>query len=250
MTERFGRPRDPPWPRTPPPSPRFRPRCRRPSRRRRQPRPSARRGAFILPLVLIGAAAYGAHWGYGWFTEGRFLVSTDDAYVGANTVIVSPKITGYVADVLVKNNQEVRAGDVLARIDAGDYRLAVDAAKDKVGTQDATIARIGRQVEAQRAMIAQSEAQIGSARAAAEQRRRRRTARRARIRPRAETGADQLRLAAAARTGERRQEAHRRRRESAPDRRSPPRRRNSPGTRPISTFCKTSRARPSTPRPS
>jgi membrane fusion protein (multidrug efflux system) len=123
---------------------------------------------LLLPLVLIGAGAYGAYWGYDYFVEGRFLVSTDDAYVGADTVIIAPKVAGYVVDVSVNNNQEVRAGDLLARIDAGDYKLAVDAAQNKVATQDATIARIERQVAAQRAMIAQAEAQIGSAHATAD----------------------------------------------------------------------------------
>jgi membrane fusion protein, multidrug efflux system len=118
---------------------------------------------FILPLILIGAAAYGVHWGYYYFTDGRFLVSTDDAYVGANTVIVSPKIMGYITEVLVKNNQDVRAGELLARIDAGDYQLAVDAANDKVATQDATITRIGRQIEAQMATIGQAQAQVAAA---------------------------------------------------------------------------------------
>jgi membrane fusion protein (multidrug efflux system) len=83
-------------------------------------------------------------------------------------VIMSPKIAGYVVEVPVKNNQEVHAGDVLARIDGGDYQLAVEAAKAKVATQDATIARIGRQIEAQRATVAQAEAQVGSARATSE----------------------------------------------------------------------------------
>ena len=131
--------------------------------------PKAKRSPrrFLLPLLLIGAAAYGAHWGYGYFTEGRFLVSTDDAYVNANTVIVAPKIAGYIADVLVKNNQEVKSGDLLARIDAGDYDLAVRAARDKVATQDATIARFDRQIEAQRALVTQSQAQIEAATAAA-----------------------------------------------------------------------------------
>ena len=129
-------------------------------------KPSLRR--VLLPLAIIGAGAFGVHWGYNYFVEGRFLVSTDDAYVGADTVIVAPKVAGYVTEVLVKNNQEVRAGDLLAVIDAGDYRLAVEAAKDKVATQDSTIARIGRQIEAQRAMIAQAQAQIGSAHATAD----------------------------------------------------------------------------------
>jgi len=129
-------------------------------------KPSLRR--VLLPLAIIGAGAFGVHWGYNYFVEGRFLVSTDDAYVGADTVIVAPKVAGYVTEVLVKNNQEVRAGDLLAVIDAGDYKLAVEAAKDKVATQDSTIARIGRQIEAQRAMIAQAQAQIGSAHATAD----------------------------------------------------------------------------------
>ena len=145
----------PPWPRTSPPLPRSpAPRTRSaavaPPKAKRSPR------RFLLPLILIAAAVYGAHWAYDYFTEGRFLVSTDDAYVGADTVIVAPKIAGYVTEVDVSNNQEVHAGDLLARIDAGDYQLAVDAAKAKVATQDATIARIGRQIEAQRAMIAQA----------------------------------------------------------------------------------------------
>jgi membrane fusion protein (multidrug efflux system) len=133
-----------------------------PAKAKRSPR------RFLLPLVLIGAVSYGAYWGYGYFVEGRFLVSTDDAYVGAETVIIAPKVGGYIVDVKVTNNQEVRAGDLLARIDSGDYKLAVDAAQDKVATQDAAIARIGRQIEAQRAMIAQAEAQIGSAHATAD----------------------------------------------------------------------------------
>ena len=123
---------------------------------------------FLLPLVALAGVGYGAHYGNYYFTEGRFLVSTDDAYVGANLVIVSPKIAGYIVEVPARNNQEVHAGDVLARIDRGDYQLAVEAAQAKVATQDATIARIGRQVEAQRASVAQAEAQVGSARASAE----------------------------------------------------------------------------------
>jgi membrane fusion protein (multidrug efflux system) len=126
---------------------------------------------FLLPLVALVAlvaVGFGANYGNYYFTEGRFLVSTDDAYVGASMVIMSPKIAGYVVEVPVKNNQEVHAGDVLARIDGGDYQLAVEAAKAKVATQDATIARIGRQIEAQRATVAQAEAQVGSARATSE----------------------------------------------------------------------------------
>lgn len=51
---------------------------------------------LLLPLIALGGLAWGAYYGNYYLTEGRYLVSTDDAYVGANTVIVSPKISGYV----------------------------------------------------------------------------------------------------------------------------------------------------------
>ena len=114
--------------------------------------------------LLLGAAAiltigYGVYWGYNYLVEGRFLVSTDDAYVGASTAVIAAKITAHVVEVDVAANQAVRTGDLLARLDDSDYRLAVEAAKAKIGTQDATIERIGRQVDAQGAAIAQASAQ-------------------------------------------------------------------------------------------
>jgi len=129
-----------------------------------------RRGArgLILPVVILAALGYGASKAYDWFVEGRFLVTTDDAYIGAETAVISAKIPGHVTEVAVVNNTHVKAGDLLVRIDDGDYKLAVDAARDKIATQDATIARIGRQVDAQGAVIAQVEAQLDSARAQAQ----------------------------------------------------------------------------------
>jgi membrane fusion protein (multidrug efflux system) len=123
---------------------------------------------FILPLVALAALGYGADWGYNWFVEGRFLVSTDDAYIGADASIIAAKVAGHIVAVPVADNQKVQAGDLLARIDDGDYRLAVEAAKAKIATQDATIARFGRQIEAQNAAIDQAAAQIASTDAQAE----------------------------------------------------------------------------------
>ncbi|MFZ1962587.1 MAG: HlyD family secretion protein, partial [Roseiarcus sp.] len=129
--------------------------------------PSARaprsRRRFILPVILLAALGYGGYFAYDWFVEGRFLVTTDDAYVGADTAIIAAKVAAHVAEVAVDENAFVHAGDLLVRLDGGDYRLAVDAAKAKIATQDATIARIGRQVEAQDAAIAQAAAQVGAA---------------------------------------------------------------------------------------
>jgi membrane fusion protein (multidrug efflux system) len=126
-----------------------------------RPRRSPRR--LILPAVVIAGLGYGGYLAYNWFVEGRFIESTDDAYVGADTAIIAAKIAAHVAAVAVADNAVVHAGDLLVQLDDGDYRLAVEAARDKIATQDATIARIGRQIEAQDAVIAQAQAQVGSA---------------------------------------------------------------------------------------
>jgi membrane fusion protein (multidrug efflux system) len=118
---------------------------------------------FVLPVIVLAALGYGGHLAYDWFVEGRFLVTTDDAYVGADTAIIAAKVAAHVAEVAVADNAFVHAGDLLVRLDDGDYRLAVEAAKNKIATQDASIARIGRQIEAQGAAIAQAAAQVGAA---------------------------------------------------------------------------------------
>jgi len=113
-------------------------------------------------LALIGAVWFG----YDYLTAGRYIVSTDDAYVRADATTLGAKVAGYVAAIDAGDNTFVHAGDVVARIDDGDYRLAVDAARDKVATQQATVERIGRQVTAQLAAVAQAKAQLTSTQAA------------------------------------------------------------------------------------
>lgn len=129
---------------------------------------SKRRRWAVLGVLLAGAAAFGGYEGYGWWTQGRFMVSTDDAYVQAEITILAAKVSGYVAEVDVVNNQSVKAGDVIARIDDGDYRLALESARDKLATQASTITRIGRQVEAAKAAVAQAAAQVDAAKADAQ----------------------------------------------------------------------------------
>jgi membrane fusion protein (multidrug efflux system) len=120
---------------------------------------------LVLPIIILGAIAYGGRLGYNYFVEGRFIVETDDAYVGADTAVISAKIAGHVVDVPVANNQAVKKGDLLVKIDPVDYQLAVDAAKNKVDSQNATIARVARQVEAQQDVIAGAQAQLDAAQA-------------------------------------------------------------------------------------
>ncbi|MET0532208.1 MAG: HlyD family secretion protein [Microvirga sp.] len=135
------------------------------------PQPEAKARSRKKPVILAlvaGALAFGGYEGFHWWTDGRFMVSTEDAYVQADITLLSAKISGYVSSVAVTNNQSVKAGDLIARIDDGDYRFALQSAKDKLATQQSTIARIGRQIEAARASVTQAQAQIVAEQADAE----------------------------------------------------------------------------------
>jgi membrane fusion protein (multidrug efflux system) len=132
---------------------------------KQKPARSRRKTVFGAIAVM---AAIGAGWfGYHWWTVGRFTVSTDDAYVQAYNTTLAAKVSGYLASVPVTDNTAVHTGDVIATIDDGDYKLAVDSARGKVATQAATIARIGHQITAQEAAVEQARTQLVSAQAAA-----------------------------------------------------------------------------------
>jgi membrane fusion protein (multidrug efflux system) len=129
-----------------------------------KPRSGLRKKLLIggLVVVLLAAAVwYGQYW---WLT-GRFLVSTDDAYVGVHAATLAAKVPGYVAAVATNDNAKVHEGEVVATLDDGDYRIAVDAAHANIATQEATIERIGKQVIAQQAAVEQAKAQLASANA-------------------------------------------------------------------------------------
>jgi membrane fusion protein (multidrug efflux system) len=123
------------------------------------------RKKVIFAAILLAALATGAWYGHGWWTDGRFLVETDDAYVGADMAIMAPKVSGYVATVPVGENARVKAGDPLLVLDDGDARLALEAAVAKIATQQAAIDRFDRQIVASDAQISQAEAQVASAEA-------------------------------------------------------------------------------------
>lgn len=84
--------------------------------------------ALALGLLLIGSAAWG---GSVWY-QSRLSVSTDDAYIEGTVAAVSAKVAGQIAEVLVRDNEPVIAGQVVARLDARDYRARVDHARAAV----------------------------------------------------------------------------------------------------------------------
>src|SRR5690606_10344855 len=73
----------------------------------------------LLPGILTVAVAGGLWFAYDWWTVGRFMVSTDDAYVHGDIASIAPKVTGYIESIPVVANQQVKAGDVIFQLDAG-----------------------------------------------------------------------------------------------------------------------------------
>lgn len=130
----------------------------------KRPRTGMKRGLFAAAAVAVIAG--GVWYGHSWYTVGRFIVSTDDAYVSAYNTTLAPKVPGYISEVAVQDNAYVHEGDIIARIDDGDYQLAVRTAQNRVATQQATIARLGQEIDPQRAAVNQAKAQVLSAKAA------------------------------------------------------------------------------------
>jgi membrane fusion protein (multidrug efflux system) len=124
--------------------------------------------SFLLPIIGVALLSAGAWYGYDYWTTGRFMISTDDAYVQADMAFISPKISGYVDQVKVSENQSVKAGDPLLVVDDGDYRIAVAQAEAQIATLSKTLDRIDAQTEAARASLQQAQAQKVADQAAAD----------------------------------------------------------------------------------
>ena len=129
----------------------------KPSRR------AVRRAALALALTLGVAGA--TDFGHYYFTTGRYLESTDDAYVKADSTIIAPKVSGYVAEVLVADNEPVKAGQLLARIDDRDFRTALSQAQADVAASEAAVKNLDAQIELQQPLIQQQAAEVDGAEA-------------------------------------------------------------------------------------
>src|SRR5258707_13994 len=128
--------------------------------------PKSGKRKFVMMGVVGLLALAGVSYGANYLLVGRFYVSTDDAYVRANNTTLGARVSGHVAAILPGDNSIVRTGDVIFKIDDGDYRIAVDAARTRIATQQTTIDRIGRQVAAMESAVEQAQAQLVSADAA------------------------------------------------------------------------------------
>lgn len=124
-------------------------------------RPGVRR--VLLAVAVVVAVAIGM-WFYNYWTVGRFVESTDDAYVQADAVIVAPKVAGYVDKIFVADNQAVKAGDPLFQIDPRDYRSQVAQAQAQIDVAGAGAAALRAQIAEQKAAVAGAQAQLAAAR--------------------------------------------------------------------------------------
>ncbi|MGF7212565.1 membrane fusion protein (multidrug efflux system) [Skermanella aerolata] len=117
---------------------------------------------MALALALLGGVAAAGNAGYCYWTVGRHLESTDDAYVKADHTVIAPKVSGYIAEVLVEDNERVVAGQALARIDDRDFRVALDQARADLETAEAAIRNLDAQIVLQRSLIEREKADVAA----------------------------------------------------------------------------------------
>jgi membrane fusion protein (multidrug efflux system) len=126
--------------------------------------PARRHGVrpLVLSLLVIAVLAAAGWYGWHWWRIGRFLEETDDAYLQTDNVAIAPKIGGLLIEVPVENNQKVTAGMVIARIDARDYRVAVDLAQANLQEAQADAKNLDAQLAWQQSLVDQAGADIGA----------------------------------------------------------------------------------------
>ncbi len=120
---------------------------------------------LLTGALLLTAAA--TAWGYRWFTVGRYIESTDDAYVGGDVTAIAPHVAGFVSEIAVTDNQFVRQGQLLIRLDARDFRAARDHAAAVVAAKRAALADLKAKYVLQQSTIRQTDADMASKQAAA-----------------------------------------------------------------------------------
>lgn len=128
------------------------------------PKPARGKRLILLLLaavIVVGAVIFGLHW----WTVGRFLESTDDAYVGGDVTVIGPKVPGYITELKVVDNQFVHAGDLLVKIDDRDYVAALNKAEGAVAAEQALLANLDATEQLQHAVVSQAKAGIDAANA-------------------------------------------------------------------------------------
>jgi membrane fusion protein (multidrug efflux system) len=119
----------------------------------------------VLGVAALAALGVAGDRGWNYWSTGRFQESTDNAYLRADYTTVAPRVSGYITEVLVRDNQPVRAGQTLARIDDRDFKAALDQARADVETADALLANLDARIAQQQAALEQEKADIAAGKA-------------------------------------------------------------------------------------
>jgi len=125
----------------------------------------ARRFLTIAAAIIVIAALI---WGVRWWIVGRFMQTTDDAYLHADSVTISPNVTGLIESVYVADNQAVKMGDPLIKVDSRTYQASLEQANATVEARKADIERAEAALVQQQATIRQAQATLAASRLAAE----------------------------------------------------------------------------------
>ena len=124
-----------------------------------RPRWGKRAALMVVALLLLGG---GGTYGWHWWTTGRFLEETEDAYTAADAVAVSPRVAGQVREVLVRDNQPVEAGQVLVRLDDADLLVAQRVAAADLMAAEAEVAGLQAQIALLPSAVGQAEADVAA----------------------------------------------------------------------------------------
>jgi membrane fusion protein (multidrug efflux system) len=136
-----------------------------PAARRKPLNPRVRAGLMIGGgVVAVALVCFGLIW----LLHGRFFISTDDAYLRADAVTIAPRVSGYIDEIYIKENQRVAAGQPLLHIDKRNYQDTLSQQSASVAARIADVDAAESQMAQQQAVIAQSRAQLDSARAKAQ----------------------------------------------------------------------------------
>lgn len=124
-----------------------------------------RRRPFVFAMGLVVFVAATAA-GYLYWDYARHFQSTDDAFIAARLFAIAPKVSGYITTVPVTDNEHVAAGDVIARLDDRDYRVALEQMQAQVASAEASIQNNDAQISVQQAQISANQAQVDQTQAA------------------------------------------------------------------------------------
>jgi membrane fusion protein (multidrug efflux system) len=133
--------------------------CSNAEKKNRKPSRKQMAVATLIAIAGLGAATFGHYW----WTAGRFIESTDDAYVGGDVTVIAPKVDGFIAQLAITDNQQVHAGDLLIKLDDRDYRAAFAKAQAAVETQKAALVNLDATRYLQEAIVAQAQADVAAA---------------------------------------------------------------------------------------